>query len=73
LRSLGSSDRAQRSRDNKPKAPEPINIVAETIERKKKKTRNEGINAQFSRIRAQLKYYLNRISYEQSLVDAYSG
>ncbi|KEH22529.1 transmembrane protein, putative [Medicago truncatula] len=71
LRLLGSSDRALRSRDNKPKPPEPINNVAETIERKKKKTRNEGINAQFSRIRAQLRYYLNRISYEQSLIDAY--
>lgn len=70
---LGSSDRALRSRDNKPKPPEPINNVAETIERKKKKTRNEGINAQFSRIRAQLRYYLNRISYEQSLIDAYCG
>jgi len=87
LRSLGSSDRALRSRtkDNKPKDPEPINTVTDvnndemkTKERtkkkkKKKKTRKEGINDQFSKIRAQLRYYLNRISYEQNLIDAYSG
>jgi hypothetical protein len=84
LRSLGSSDRTLRSRtkDNKPKDPEPINTVAdvnndemktkERKKRKKKKTRKEGINDQFSRIRAQLRYYLNRISYEQNLIDAYS-
>lgn len=86
LRSLGSSDRALRSRtkDNKPKDPEPIDTVTDvnndemkTKERrkkkKKKKTRKEGINDQFSKIRAQLRYYLNRISYEQNLIDAYSG
>jgi hypothetical protein len=84
LRSLGSSDRTLRSRtkDNKPKDPEPINTVAdvnndemktkERKKRKKKKTRKEGINDQYSRIRAQLRYYLNRISYEQNLIDAYS-
>ncbi|CAI8604863.1 unnamed protein product [Vicia faba] len=81
LRSLRNSDRALRSRDNKPKAPEPINNVAEVNndetktkkEKKKKKARKEGINDQFSRIRAQLRYYLNRMGYEQSLIDAYSG
>jgi hypothetical protein len=84
LRSLGSSDRTLRSRtkDNKPKDPEPINTVddvnndemktKERKRRKKKKTRKEGINDQYSRIRAQLRYYLNRISYEQNLIDAYS-
>ncbi|PNY12115.1 homeobox KN domain protein [Trifolium pratense] len=85
LRSLGSSDRTLRSRtkDDKPKDPEPINTVAdvnndetktkERKKKKKKKTRKEGINDQFSRIRAQLRYYLNRISYEQNLIDAYSA
>lgn len=85
LRSLGSSDRALRSRtkDNKPKDPEPIDTVTdvnndemktkERRKKKKKKTRKEGINDQFSKIRAQLRYYLNRISYEQNLIDAYSG
>ncbi|XP_058769542.1 homeobox protein HAZ1-like [Vicia villosa] len=82
LRSLGSSDRALRPRDNKPKAPEPINNVADVNsdetktkkeKKKKKKPRKEGINDQFSRIRAQLRYYLNRMGYEQNLIDAYSG
>ncbi|CAK8573880.1 unnamed protein product [Lathyrus sativus] len=81
LRSLGS-DRALRSRDNKPKAPEPINNVVDVNndetktkkeKKKKKKARKEGINDQFSRIRAQLRYYLNRMGYEQNLIDAYSG
>ncbi|XP_050892278.1 homeobox protein HAT3.1 isoform X2 [Lathyrus oleraceus] len=82
LRSLGSSDRALRSRDNKPKAPEPINNVVDVNndetntkkeKKKKKKARKEGINDQFSKIRAQLRYYLNRMGYEQNLIDAYSG
>ncbi|TKY50999.1 Homeobox protein HAT3.1 [Spatholobus suberectus] len=82
LRSLGSSDRALRSRTReKPKEPEPnSNMVDGNNDgvkrksgRKKKKRREEGITDQFSRIRSHLRYLLNRISYEKSLIDAYSG
>ncbi|XP_061373882.1 homeobox protein HAT3.1 [Gastrolobium bilobum] len=82
LRSLGTSDRALRSRTReKPKAPEPnsnlVDVNNDGVKResgrKKKKRRGEGITDQFSRIRAQLRYLLNRVSYEQSLIDAYSG
>ncbi|KAL2602325.1 hypothetical protein AAZX31_10G247700 [Glycine max] len=82
LRSLGSSDRALRSRTKeKPKEPEPTsnlvdgnnNGVKRKSGRKKKKRKEEGITNQFSRIRSHLRYLLNRISYENSLIDAYSG
>ncbi|XP_027364764.1 homeobox protein HAZ1 [Abrus precatorius] len=82
LRSLGSSDRALRSRTReKPKAPEPnSNLVDGNNDgvkrksgRRKKKRREDGITDQFSRIRTHLRYLLNRISYEKSLIDAYSG
>lgn len=84
LRSLGSSDRALRSRTrDKPKDPEPINNVVDVSndamktkrgkKKKKKRPRKEGINDQYSKIRAHLRYLLNRISYEQNLIDAYSG
>ncbi|RZB89187.1 TIP41-like protein isoform F [Glycine soja] len=82
LRSLGSSDRALRSRTKeKPKEPEPTsnlvdgnnNGVKRKSGRKKKKRKEEGITDQFSRIRSHLRYLLNRISYENSLIDAYSG
>ncbi|KAK7343502.1 hypothetical protein VNO77_12287 [Canavalia gladiata] len=82
LRSLGSSDRALRSRTReKPKEPEPNNNlvdgnndeVKKKSGRKKKRRREEGIIDQFSRIRTHLRYLLNRISYEKSLIDAYSG
>lgn len=82
LRSLGSSDRALRSRTReKPKEPEPnsnsVDVNSDGVKRqsgrKKKKRRVEGITDQFSRIRSHLRYLLNRISYEKSLIDAYSG
>lgn len=82
LRSLGSSDRALRSRTKeKPKEPEPnsnsVDVnndgVKRNSRRKKKKRRVEGITDQFSRIRSHLRYLLNRIKYEKSLIDAYSG
>ena len=82
LRSLGSSDRALRSRTHeKPKPPESnsnsVDVNNEGLKskrgRKKKKRRGEGVIDEFSRIRARLRYLLNRVSYEQSLIDAYSG
>ncbi|KAH1190831.1 Homeobox protein HAZ1 [Glycine max] len=83
LRSLGSSGRALRSRTKeKPKEPEPTSNLVDGNSndgvkrksgRKKKKRREEGITDQFSRIRSHLRYLLNRISYENSLIDAYSG
>lgn len=80
LRSSVASDRALRSRtQGKPKAPESSNNLAHvsTVEekrRKKKKRRGKTIVAdEFSRIRTHLRYLLNRISYERSLIDAYSS
>ncbi|XP_020225178.1 homeobox protein HAT3.1 isoform X2 [Cajanus cajan] len=79
---LRSSDRALRSRTKeKPKEPEPSSNlvdgnndgVKKKSGRKKKKKREEGITDQYSRIRSHLRYLLNRISYEKSLIDAYSG
>ena len=66
----------------KPKEPEPTSNLVDGNSndgvkrksgRKKKKRREEGITDQFSRIRSHLRYLLNRISYENSLIDAYSG
>ncbi|KAK7280295.1 hypothetical protein RJT34_25357 [Clitoria ternatea] len=82
LRSLGSSDRALRSRrKEKPQEPEPNSNLVDgsndgvkrKTRKKKKMRREEGVTDQFSKIRANLRYLLNRISYEQSLIDAYSG
>ncbi|KAJ1397314.1 Zinc finger, FYVE/PHD-type [Sesbania bispinosa] len=56
------------------------NISSDGSERKSKSTtplrlrhKGDGITDQFSKIRAHLRYLLNRVSYEQSLIDAYSG
>ncbi|XP_019428114.1 PREDICTED: homeobox protein HAT3.1 isoform X1 [Lupinus angustifolius] len=81
LRSIGSSDRSLRSRtQEKPKAPESSSTLVDVNndgvkrkKRKKKSRRDEGKIDEFSRIKAHLRYFLNRVSYEQSLIDAYSG
>ncbi|XP_038876114.1 homeobox protein HAT3.1 isoform X2 [Benincasa hispida] len=83
LRSLVSSDRVLRSRtQEKAKAPEPSNYLnnftaEEGKRKKKKKKRNiQGKEArvdEYSSIRKQLRYLLNRIGYEQSLIEAYSS
>ncbi|KAM4088726.1 hypothetical protein ACJW30_07G090400 [Castanea mollissima] len=80
LRSLVASDRVLRSRTpGKPKAPESSNNSAHvsTVEEKKKnikKKRGKRVVAdEFSRIKSRLRYLLNRISYEQSLIEAYSS
>lgn len=80
LRSLVASDRVLRSRmHGKPRATESnINLANEsTVEekqRKRKKTRGKRIVAdEFSRIRTHLRYLMNRMGYEQSLIDAYSS
>ncbi|KAK7269897.1 hypothetical protein RIF29_22692 [Crotalaria pallida] len=82
LRSVGSSDRALRSRTReKPKAPESSSNLVDVNNdgvkrksvRKKKNRRVEGKTDEFSRIKAHLRYLLNRVHYEQSLIDAYSG
>ncbi|KAL2324243.1 hypothetical protein Fmac_023301 [Flemingia macrophylla] len=79
---LRSSDRTLRSRTKeKPKEPEPSGNLVEGNNdgvkkksgKRKKKRREEGITDQYSRIRSHLRYLLNRISYEKSLIDAYSG
>lgn len=81
-RSLGSSDRVLRSRNQeKAKAPEPSNdldnFTAEEGKTKKKKRRNikgkGGKVDEFSSIRNHLRYLVNRIKYEQSLIEAYSS
>lgn len=86
LRSIGSSDRALRSKTKEnPKTPEPSSNLVDfnnnnsnaggkrKTSRKKRKSGEVGITDQFSRIKSHLRYLLNRISYEKSLIDAYSG
>ncbi|KAF7811046.1 homeobox protein HAT3.1-like [Senna tora] len=84
LRSLCCNDRVLRSKTReKTEAPESNSNLANfrndvensRKERKKKKKKKPGeqMTDGFSRIRAHLKYFLNRVSYEQSLIDAYSG
>ncbi|KAB5520712.1 hypothetical protein DKX38_025031 [Salix brachista] len=79
--SLRKSDRVLRSKSQeKPKAPESSNnstngnSTDEKKGKRKKKRRGKSIVAdEYSRIRARLRYLLNRMSYERSLITAYSG
>lgn len=80
LRSLVASDRILRSRTRgKPKATESSNNLANvsTVEEKQRKRKKiieeRRVADEFSRIRRHLRYLLNRINYEQSLIDAYSS
>jgi len=88
LRSIGSSDRALRSKTKEnPKTPEPNSNLVDCNNnnnsnnggvkrkngRKKRKSGEVGIPDQFSRIKSHLRYLLNRISYEKNLIDAYSA
>ncbi|CAK7330033.1 unnamed protein product [Dovyalis caffra] len=81
LRSLRRSDRVLRSRSQETsKAPESsnnlanINSTGEKKGKRRKKRRGKNIVAdEYSKIRARLRYLLNRMSYEQSLITAYSG
>ncbi|XP_017971445.1 PREDICTED: homeobox protein HAT3.1 [Theobroma cacao] len=80
LRSLRSSDRVLRSKlQEKPKATESSNNLAdvgssEQQKRRKRRRRkaNREVADEFSRIRTHLRYLLNRINYERSLIAAYS-
>ncbi|KAL7199474.1 hypothetical protein ACSBR2_021700 [Camellia fascicularis] len=83
LRSSVGSTRVLRSRlQEKSKAPEPSNNMAEhgdgaNGEKRMKKRKERQMQKipvdEFSRIRKHLRYLLNRMSYEQILIDAYSG
>lgn len=84
LRSLRGSDRVLRSRSKeKPKIPEVpessnnlanFNSSGKEKRRKNKKRRGKRIvDDEYLRIRKHLRYLLNRIGYEQSLITAYSG
>ncbi|KAF7840760.1 homeobox protein HAT3.1-like [Senna tora] len=82
LRSLGSSDRVLRSRTQEKAKPPELNTNLVNVDndgkktrgrKKKDKGRGEGVTDEFSRIRARLRYFLKRVSYEQNLIDAYSG
>ncbi|KAJ7967534.1 homeobox protein HAT3.1 [Quillaja saponaria] len=81
LRSLGGNDRVLRSTTReKPKVPESItnsvNNDGEKKRKKRKKNKKRGgevIVDEYSRIRTHLRYLLNRMNYEQNLIDAYSG
>ncbi|XP_022922818.1 homeobox protein HAT3.1-like [Cucurbita moschata] len=81
LRSLVSSDRNLRSKtQEKDKDPEPSNdlnnFTAEEGKGKKKERNIQGKGArvdEFSSIRNHLRYLLNRIKYEQNLIEAYSS
>ncbi|TXG64179.1 hypothetical protein EZV62_011173 [Acer yangbiense] len=78
--SIGS-DRVLRSRSQeKPKAPESNNNLADvsshgekTRKKKNNKRRGKTVADDYSRIKTQLRYLLNRINYEKSLIAAYSG
>lgn len=78
---LRSSDRVLRSRmSEKPKPSELItnlvNVDNDGKKRRGSKTKNmgrQGVTDEFSRIKARLRYLLKRVSYEQNLIDAYSG
>ncbi|KAI6678097.1 hypothetical protein NL676_038893 [Syzygium grande] len=77
--SLGS-DRVLRSRSKDKSTAESNDEVSnpytgEEVERKQRKKRQarKAIADEFSRIRNNLSYMLTRISYERSLIDAYSG
>ncbi|KAF9675838.1 hypothetical protein SADUNF_Sadunf09G0074900 [Salix dunnii] len=81
LRSLRSSDRVLRSRSQgNPKAPESsnnlgnVNSTGDKKGKRRKKRRGKNIVAdEYSKIKAHLRYLLNRMNYEQSLITAYSG
>jgi len=80
LRSLVASDRILRSRtQGKPKATESSNNLANvsTVEEKQRKRKKiieeRRVADEFSRIRRHLRYLVNRMNYEQSLIDAYSS
>ncbi|THF95462.1 hypothetical protein TEA_007724 [Camellia sinensis var. sinensis] len=69
LRSSVGSTRVLRSRlQAKSKAPEASNNMEEKKKQMKKITLDE-----FSRLRNRLRYLLDRIGYQQTLIDAYSG
>ncbi|XVE66757.1 hypothetical protein DITRI_Ditri08aG0104900 [Diplodiscus trichospermus] len=78
LRSLTSNDQILCSESQvKPKATESSNILADVGSSMRQKRRKSGrsnskVTDEYSRIRAQLRYLLNRINYEQSLIAAYS-
>jgi len=67
--------RAQRSKED----AGPSSVVANSTPvgrpKKKNKTMNKGQvreDDEYTRIKKKLRYFLNRINYEQSLIDAYS-
>ncbi|KAM2605517.1 hypothetical protein TB2_034313 [Malus domestica] len=51
----------------------PSNVEGKRRKKRKKRQLNKVIDDEFSRVRKHLRYLLNRISYEKSLIDAYSG
>ncbi|KDO47945.1 hypothetical protein CISIN_1g001512mg [Citrus sinensis] len=81
VRSLIGSDRVLRSRSGeRPIPPESsinladVNSIGERKQKKRNKIRRKKIVAdEYSRIRTHLRYLLNRINYEQNLIDAYSS
>ncbi|XP_043709501.1 homeobox protein HOX1A-like [Telopea speciosissima] len=81
LRSSVGSARVLRSRScGTSKAPvhpvaadRSVNVTAKRKEKRKKKLTSRKLNDEFSRTRKRLRYFLHRMSFEQSLIDAYSG
>nr|CAA49263.1 HAT 3.1 [Arabidopsis thaliana] len=72
---FASHKRAQRSKED----AGPSSVVANSTPvgrpKKKNKTMNKGQvreDDEYTRIKKKLRYFLNRINYEQSLIDAYS-
>lgn len=79
LRSQASSTRVLRSRSQeKSKVPHPSNNSVHTSASRERKRRKKArmykkTADEFVRIRTHLRYLLNRMSYEQNLIDVYSA
>ncbi|XP_077224912.1 homeodomain-like protein with RING/FYVE/PHD-type zinc finger domain-containing protein [Tasmannia lanceolata] len=81
LRSSLDGVRVLRSRSSKTTHDTPVNTNTNSVllsnerreKRKKRKETNRAVKDEFSRIKKRFKYLLNRMTYEQSLIDAYSG
>ncbi|XP_042507989.1 homeobox protein HOX1A-like isoform X2 [Macadamia integrifolia] len=81
LRSSIGSARVLRSRScGASKAPvhpvaadRSVNATAERKKKRKKKITSKKVDDEFSKKRKRLRYLLTRMSFEQSLIDAYSG
>ncbi|XP_043713167.1 homeobox protein HAT3.1 isoform X2 [Telopea speciosissima] len=64
---------ASKAPDHPVLADKSVNVTAGRKKKEKREKTSRKLNDEFSRIRKRLRYLLSRMSYEQSLIDAYSG